>query len=265
MRILIFFLFLCTKFVHAQEKWTLSETNDAFTFLNHDIDFTQGVQLQRETEDNRIKIGQNIYTPIDKNTATPMPGERPYAGYIYFEFEQKEAEGFYYGASLGLIGENAGGKQAQCEVHKLINISCPNGWKSQLKNEITGELILGTEQVYSVSENLELQTYIEGRAGSPLLGVIASGIFYYSPLSFIYFLAGAESRYIFHDTLIDGNIFRDFNSQAESRSKIGALVSGIGIIYESWEIECRLTISSPTYKEQPHSYNYGSINISKTW
>lgn len=99
--------------------------------------------------DHKIKlrsafgIGQSMFTPDDITVSTPIPSQRPYAGWLYgfsgFSAENNEDQLAPVLTSveveLGIVGPSAGAKWVQTNFHKLINGQEPKGWDNQLKDE----------------------------------------------------------------------------------------------------------------------------------
>jgi hypothetical protein len=86
-----------------------------------------------------LSIGQNIYTPDDKLSSTVIPGDRPYAGWLYGEIGMvwKNAKvRNTFALDVGVVGPWALGRQTQKLVHSAQGYSWPKGWGDQLHNEL---------------------------------------------------------------------------------------------------------------------------------
>lgn len=88
-------------------------------------------------------IGQSMFTPDDITAAAPLPGQRPYAGWLY-GFSGFSAENASdplaevrtsVEVELGIVGPSAGAKWVQTNFHERINGAEPRGWDNQLKDE----------------------------------------------------------------------------------------------------------------------------------
>ena len=100
--------------------------------------------LQQLTDGNAeaihagVFLGQNIYTPRNIHIATPQPGDRPWAAWLYVggvaqlvrdnRLDTVEID-------VGAVGPPALGKQVQTEWHKLIGVATPQGWANQTTGE----------------------------------------------------------------------------------------------------------------------------------
>jgi len=85
-----------------------------------------------------FSLGQNMYTPDDKNRSDIIQDDRPYAGVTYAT-AGLHAKGDCLMDSLelalGLVGPHSYAGDVQEGVHELIGIRVPNGWDNQLKDE----------------------------------------------------------------------------------------------------------------------------------
>ena len=84
-----------------------------------------------------IALGQNMYTPHTIKQAAPIPGDRPYAGWLYGEAGSTALKGQRrdeWLISLGVVGPAALARQTQTAVHKLVKSPRPLGWAHQLPN-----------------------------------------------------------------------------------------------------------------------------------
>jgi len=87
-----------------------------------------------------LALGQNIYTPERYATSTPIPTDRPYAGWLYSEMtvisEIAGSEQSFV-INLGMVGPVALGEPAQKLIHSITGDRKPAGWDNQLGNEPT--------------------------------------------------------------------------------------------------------------------------------
>jgi hypothetical protein len=93
-------------------------------------------------------FGQNIYTPDNTETKVLLPGERPYAGWLYggVGLVVKNADFRHsFGLSIGVVGPWSYAEETQRLVHELRGLDIPQGWDNQLHNEV------GVVAVYEMS------------------------------------------------------------------------------------------------------------------
>jgi hypothetical protein len=138
--------------------------NDIYAPRGQDRHYSNGIRfghsLQQETVDSwfawldsvsqfdkepqsrqyELAIGQNIYTPEYFLTNKPLPGDRPYAGWIYSELSVSSNEPGKMEdvtINLGMVGPVTLAEQGQKLIHKLVGDPIPRGWDNQLRNEPT--------------------------------------------------------------------------------------------------------------------------------
>ncbi|GIX16557.1 MAG: membrane protein [Rhodothalassiaceae bacterium] len=82
-------------------------------------------------------LGQNMYTPRTIKVASPLFGDRPYAGWLYLEAGSTALAGDRrdeWLISAGVVGPAALARQTQTAVHELVDSPRPLGWANQLPN-----------------------------------------------------------------------------------------------------------------------------------
>ncbi|MEM9416500.1 MAG: lipid A deacylase LpxR family protein [Planctomycetota bacterium] len=90
-------------------------------------------------------LGQLIFTPRSIDTVAPIPGDRPFAGYLYGGmYWQREARFHgrddaavldHFELNLGVVGGSSLAEDIQVWVHDNFEGKPPNGWDNQLKDE----------------------------------------------------------------------------------------------------------------------------------
>lgn len=200
-----------------------------------------GRAAQLQTYKVGVALGQNIYTPTDIATASPRPGDRPYAGWLYgaltFQAQSTNARLLrIVELAFGVVGPSALGRQAQNGFHTLIGVPHARGWAHQLHDE--PGLILTWERRYRVGQiqlplaglrsdlivrggvslgnvRTNLATGFAVRLGwrlpsdfgadliRPAGGSLAS-----AHRSSVYFFASTETRLVARDIFLDGNTWR---------------------------------------------------------
>ncbi len=120
-------------------------------------------------------IGQEIYTPFDKETAVrPVyPTDRPYAGYIYLSWgltttDPAKGRRLTSSFTLGAIGPISGAAEAQEIIHRWIHETYPKGWGTQFKNDpiISYSVLYESRIVPRFSDYADFIGFAEGQAGS---------------------------------------------------------------------------------------------------
>lgn len=263
---LISLLLLSTAYAD-DAKWKLKESNDYFTFFNEDSDYTQGLEVSRSTESSTIAFGQDIYTPLHKKINPPNPEERPYAGYMYLNFEFNEPldneNKFFYGIQPGWVGPGARGKQAQCTVHSLLDQHCPKGWPSQLHNEPALTLRAGILN----TQYLDMG-FLSGEQNTKLLleaGNVRSKLHLDTQIKWeglgLYYFAGPGVDLIARNIFLDGNTWQESPS-VDKKILVSELKGGVGYKYHNYGVMWFIAVKSPEFEQQHGSYNYGGIELS---
>lgn len=90
-------------------------------------------------------LGQLIFTPRSITTVAPIPGDRPYAGYLYggvywqrqadFHGRDDAAVLDHFELNLGVVGPSSLAEDIQTWVHDTYDGDTPRGWANQLDDE----------------------------------------------------------------------------------------------------------------------------------
>jgi hypothetical protein len=158
--ILYLYLF-CTCFfglhLSAQQIGFTTE-NDAYLLKLEDAYYSNGIFLHLgyadQTKKNtkmvhRFELGQQIFTPLRRNTRTPADIDRPYAGYTYMQYTgswfKNEKTVLQVNGTLGIIGPASGGEGLQNTYHRWLQYAPFLGWRYQISNQ----LVLNTGVLYA--------------------------------------------------------------------------------------------------------------------
>ncbi len=92
-----------------------------------------------DTTATYFTLGQNLYVPSNINSAEPLEGDRPYAGWLYGSVGLTTLTSNHIDdveLTLGVVGPEALGEQTQKFIHTHVTGSpTPRGWKNQLDTE----------------------------------------------------------------------------------------------------------------------------------
>ena len=187
---------------------------------------------------NAYSFGQSLNTPSDIKIANPSTEELPYSALLalansYITITPNQAD--IATTKIGIVGPAAFGEEAQTFIHKLIGANKPQGWDTQLHNEVVFEFSRARSYRAWVSQddNIDILT-----SGSFSLGTLRSAIDVGSyirygnnlvkshPTTLLvssritnpiavdgwYVFAGARVGYMFNYIFTDGNTFRDSRS-----------------------------------------------------
>ncbi|MFA5313518.1 MAG: lipid A deacylase LpxR family protein [Methanomassiliicoccales archaeon] len=159
---------LCMSFSTSANMIGLSMEND---LLNHsDANYTHGTRLWYVNDRlfNEISANQNIlvgflancyssrskaigltlsqyiYTPEDISAKYPSYFDRPYAGWLYFgcmymAYDSRNMD--LWEIDAGIMGPHSYAEQVQKQIHRWTGSQIPQGWDTQLDDEIGLDLI----------------------------------------------------------------------------------------------------------------------------
>lgn len=123
--------------------------NDAYLLQLKDAYYTNGIFLhygyanqskQSRKRVHRFVLGQQIFTPLRRNTRTPADIDRPFAGYLFVQYTQSRFKDdksvLQWSGTLGLIGPASGGADLQNTYHRWLNYAPFLGWRYQVNNRL---------------------------------------------------------------------------------------------------------------------------------
>jgi hypothetical protein len=247
-----------------------------------------------------FSIGQNIFTPTDITRDPPDPDDRPYAGWLYAGFGLvAEGDGHLDNLELdlGVVGSYALAEEVQTGWHDLIDITEPEGWDSQLKNEpgvvlyysrswqalpryqlfetplledlavdIVPHASLALGNVFTfgaVGGTIRFGNDLPNDYGPPRIRPSLPGTdFFASDDHFGWYLfAGVEGRWVLRNIFLDGNSFRDGPS-VEKEVVVGDLQIGLAIILGPARLSYTHAFRSQEFEGQDGHSQFGSMSLS---
>ena len=305
-----------------QEFWNIQLENDAFSFSQSDRYYTGGFQVSHLTTNKSISwqqeligwitgddafivsaveyaIGQAIFNPADISLQYPNPNDRPYAGWLYgtaatsFLLDQTpRLDTFQFVEfTLGIVGPSSRADDLQTGLHDILEVTDPQGWDSQLKDEPGIGLALSRKWRIKFKPDAGIQndmsphlvmslgnvyTYLGGgvmlRIGKNLHTDIgppnirpgfpgSSAFFSLEQNTTWYFFIGHESRLVFRNIFLDGNTLRDSPS-VEKEFYVSDYQFGFVYRYNSVRFAFSNIYRSKEFEGQEDSTSYGAISIS---
>lgn len=258
---------LCPLPTFAQIDW-MSFTADNDSLLNTDNGYTNGLYVsffetgeksgktptpdfwvkpllwtlpKQDVEQaiNAYMIGHTMMTPSDITIANPSEDELPYSALLALSNSYVtlgETVSDQISVTLGLLGPSAGGEEIQKAVHEFIDADEPQGWDTQLQDEIVFQLTRSRALQYWTSKSkhfdvvldseLNLGTMATSMSGGAMLrwgrglqdsyaSTLYSNSRMINPVAvnsgkFLYFKV--RPGYVFNQIFTDGNTFRDSRS-----------------------------------------------------
>ncbi|MBI3516251.1 MAG: lipid A deacylase LpxR family protein [Proteobacteria bacterium] len=238
--------------------------------------------------------GQNMYTPENTGRSTPDPRDRPYAGWLYGGVgvmqDTNGAQFDRFALRLGTIGPSSGAGQLQTKWHLLIQVSQPQGWRAQLRDEPT--LDLYRERKWRIHRPLgsglefDALPQVSLRVGNVYDYVAAGGMIrlgknlkvdygpphidenlgatYVNPLPDSewawYGFLGTEGRLVGHNIFLDGNSFQRSASVAREIAVADA-EAGVAMVWQHLRLAYTYVYRSNEFRTQDHPDHYGSFTV----
>lgn len=248
-----------------------------------------------------VTLGQQMFTPDDRDRTTLDPNDRPYAGWLYagFGYHTQTANRMNsFGVNLGMVGPASLAKEAQDFIHELRDFEKFKGWDHQLKNEFGVQLVYEHKYRWMrapLARGWEHETILHG-GGS--LGNVATylnaGAEYRIgknlPRDFgtsalrpggdnsvpghgdprfrqqwgIHAFVSLDGRYVLRDIFLDGNTWRDSHS-VDRKPWVADAAFGVATTWERWKLSYARVYRTRQFERQDGSHNFGSLAISYTF
>lgn len=231
------------------------------------------------------RLGHEIYTPRFLRPFGPLPGDRPYAGWLFVQGELQlrephAAHGF--AARVGVVGPASGAEVFQTWAHRMFAVRRPQGWGSQLENQATVQGEWESAGHYTSPLGGRWSITAVGIAGAEvgnvrLRGIAGAGILlglgvdpsdavsfvseWLSPVRWSHdigfaLFAGGAGRVVLYD------LFLDAQPDVERIPVGGELRVGFQFTYEDFRIRYVHVFASPEFRVQPEHHGYGSFRMS---
>ncbi|WP_051881323.1 lipid A deacylase LpxR family protein [Parvularcula oceani] len=262
-------------------------------------DFAGGILRARPERDEVIygfALGQNLYTPEDTDTALPLPGQRPYAAWLYGEYSlirigEERVDQLTF--QLGTVGPNALGEEVQNGFHDLIGGEDAEGWDNQIGNEVGFVLSLDRKlkSRYLVREirgldidftpnagiafgnirtdaklgaTLRIGTGLSDDFGPPRIRPASAGVGYFSPdePNGFYAFFGAQGRAVAHDITLEGSLFDDDDGiTVEPETFVGETQAGFVWRLNGWQLGYTHVWRGEEYEGQTDGQRFGALSV----
>ena len=304
----------------SDRRGTLSFTLENDLFAGTDRDYTSGVLLQYIGARNDLPdwghwakdrlgwltdadswhvsygLGQNMYTPQDIGLSTPPPDDRPYAGFLYGSLgligndDGKRLD--ILQLDIGVVGEYSLAEDSQKFVHSVIGSQNPEGWDTQLENEVAFRVLfertwragrklpvdmfdlevdftphaggaLGTVETYlAAGFGARIGQDLGDDFGPPRVRPALSGPGFFEDQDGFswYVFAGIQGRAVARDLFVEGNTFTD-GPGLDVRRIQGDLQAGVAVQVLRTEVAFTYVLRSPQYIGQDHFARFGSVNL----
>jgi lipid A 3-O-deacylase len=191
MRFNIALFFLIPALAWSQDKSNfelgLQLDNDSFVSTYNDFYYTNGLfffanyNSKKSTAEKKIvhgfKIGQQIYNPRDMKSPFPEDHNRPYAGYLFAEYNLTKLyqSNHVFGMSfrLGKIGPDSKAEDFQNWMHDTFGFGKIVGWKYQIQNVVAVQFGLNySKPLFSkiTTDKIDFHLSTQSDIGTAFLG-----------------------------------------------------------------------------------------------
>jgi hypothetical protein len=249
-------------------------------------------------EEGRIRpgyaFGQSMYTPHDITLADPPLDDRPYAGWLYATIGLGVETGRkldQVALTLGVVGPASRAEQTQKFVHEIVGSPEPQGWDTQLENELgimltyqrswrervsTTLLGLGVDlaphfggalgNVYTYANGGMTLRYGRNLAldyGPPRIQPSIPGSNFFAPArSFAWYLfVGFEGRAVARNIFLDGNTFKDSRS-VDKEPLVGDLQWGVVVTWRDVRLGYTHVVRTREFETQAEHDTFGALSLS---
>ena len=248
-----------------------------------------------------IDLSQSIFTPRNTQSRQPVPGDRPYAGWLHADFglvHDTDDARSVLDLSLGVVGPSALGKVVQNGFHNLIGDTPNLGWRNQIKDEPAVQLFV--ERTYRVPlyhfniagvNGLEtdllpaatagvgtVRDYLQGGVsfrlgqglasdfGAPRMrpGLTGTDAYLQTRPFAWYVFAGADGQAIARDVFLDGSTFRSNQGpHVTKRPFVGEFQGGLAVMAYGVRLTYTHTWQTEEFRGQKAGlFNFGSLALS---
>lgn len=240
-----------------------------------DYDYTQGLELAAkfaaapagpdDALTARFALGQRIYTPR-RDSTEPLPGERPYAAWLYGAAELRSEQGHTehaFGMEIGITGPAALGEEVQNGVHHLLGSTRQLGWERQLGTRVA---FLGTYAVARAVDvaGVRLKPLAEVGFGTRWSGAaveLRAAVGHRRHERGPFATAAVRQEWVLRDLFLDGARF-GARATAQRIPHVTGATLGAGYRFSRWSAGYEFTIRSPEYAAQSEPHPYGAFRVS---
>ncbi len=264
------------------------------SFIKQSVDLIP-LLATNESTTVHYSFGQNMYTPDDITQNTVDIFDRPWAAFVYGAVGLTTIKADYVDEvelTLGMVGPSALGEPIQKFVHELIDSPEPQGWDTQLADElgvnISWQRLFPTLLDYD-SFGLNFRAaphvgvalgniYTHTNAGLTLQitpsyakwqdapirvrpAIPGSGIFLTPDRRFSWSLfASIDNRLVARNIFLDGNSFRR-SHHVEKRNFVSDASAGVTLTYDDIRLSYTLNYRTKEYKGQDTPDVFGAVSL----
>lgn len=265
------------------------------------LEYVQALPLIAESTPNythkvEFSLGQNMYTPADISETELIVDDRPYAGWTYVStaYHRKNEQTAHFQSmdtieiQLGIVGPESFAEESQKLVHEVRDLTRPNGWDNQLKNEPGLAIIYEHKWLFLPGKNEQFGYTAMAHAGAALGNVYTYAnagaefrIGWHIPRDFGvslirpagstrleigspftgYLFGAVNGRAVARSIFLDGNTFTDSHS-IDKKHFVADLAGGLAIGYKRVMLTWTQVYRTKQFNGQPDQHSFGSIALS---
>jgi hypothetical protein len=241
-----------------------------------------------------IALGQSMFGPENLESTALVPGQQPYAGWLYSSVGMVSDTGTTLDnvmLTVGVVGPLSGAEQTQKLVHKLTDSQDPKGWDNQLENEpgiiltyerkwrgmieaspfgigadVTPHVGVNLGNIHtdaSVGATFRLGYDLPADYGPPRIRPSLPGSDFFIPADSAggYLFATVGERLVGRNIFFDGNSFSDGPS-VDKKHLVHSLQVGVAATYEQTRISYTQVFMSKEYNTQAEGSQFGVLTVS---
>lgn len=243
-----------------------------------------------------LTLGQNMYTPDNKRAFAPVPGDHPYAGWLYMglglAWKNSNVRNTIM-LNAGVVGPAALAEETQGFFHQFHS-SKSKGWDNQLRNELgvvfsydrtwrfphverrsglgfeflpnagisVGNVLTAAILGAELRMGLNLPDDFGTRGISPVTATSTpiTGDPQARRLFGIYAFARADGRAVAHNIFLDGNTFANSLS-VDKELFVADLSIGVAMNYGNTKLSSALVYRTEEFETQIEPQVFGSIAL----
>jgi len=241
-------------------------------------------------------LAHTLYTASDISLESPPLDDHPYAAHLnvnWFASARTPNSEHTILIDVGMIGPSAQGEFVQSSWHQLIDGKEPQGWDTQLHDElvfaISGQrterlhqwrfghyaadimghagLTLGTPRTdVSAGATVRFGTDLQDAFSPPRLRPALAPSSLYTPTQHIaaYVFAGVGGYAVARDVFLDGNTYRESRS-VDRNVWVGDLQAGAALHINSFRLAFTYVVRSEQYASQSGPQRFGAISLSRAF
>lgn len=260
---------------------------------------------QKDYQKNLVfALGQNIYTPVDTETAALITDDRPYAGWLYLGVGVVWKDAQVRNSlvlDIGVIGSWSYARQTQRQIHDLRGFESPDGWDNQLDDEVGFTLnyertwrwpqharrsgfdweflphagaAIGTVRTQAnIGSELRFGLNLPDDFGTAAIGSSATtstpvdGYQAADRSRFdlgFYLFVRADGRLVVRNIFLDGNTFSDSHSVG-SKPFVADLSAGVAVNVKNTKLAYALVYRTEEFDEQDEGQLFGTLSLNWTF